>query len=225
MQGYYLLAVLLGALNCSVLAAPTDTTVTTNNKPLPSKSIEKAVKEIAISTANLDQYLEDGAITYFRAAKVWLKTKRVGKKINQGIQHANQSEPLNLVTGLKVVVAADELVLSVNSTMENLISHYYDFARLPLVPVIPIPGVAHLDSVVRKILIKQRRIAEEFGNAILNKVPAKARRDGQARLTKIYRSFDMAIEVYKNKKSAAELAAEDKSAAVLAAEEDTTIED
>lgn len=202
-----LLFVPLSTLTCGVFAAPH-----TNNSTLHPTSIKQAVEQVTAATDNLDKYLGNGGINNpLKVTQVYFKCNVIEKKIKQGIKHANQSPDLNLPDALRVLGATENLVASVNSTMENLINHYYDFVRLPLVPFLPLPGVPHLDTIVRSILKTQKKLSEEFGSAVLLKAPKAGRHDAQTRLNRIYASFAKAIKVYENNRPAAELVAEEVS--------------
>lgn len=167
-------------------------------------AITHAIEAIGEATEKLGSTVSQLPMNILRGAIVQTESWNVAKKINKGIRVAKRSQPLNMTMAFHVLVATQDLVGTVNKTMEAVIKAHSDFQSLPVVPLLPM--VPHMDAIVLKNLKRQKQLSSQFGDTVLAKVPANGRKDGKNRLDKIARSFEQAIAVYENSRAVAEAA-------------------
>lgn len=165
-------------------------------------AIEHAVGAISDATEALGSTVSQRPMSLTKGMAMQKQCWDIANKINQGIEIAQQSKPLNMGQALMVLVATEALVQTVNNTMTAVIKAQPVFASLPLVPLVPF--VPHMDAIVLKNLESQSKLSSQFGQDVLLKVPEAGRPDGRDRLDKIARSFAQAIAVYRSKGAVAE---------------------
>lgn len=167
-------------------------------KCLPGQIVCNAIDLITSPTKRLNTFIGDRRITFFKAVRVWLVCKKITRSIQSGTRSTMHAPNLTIEHAVYCLDATNKLVDAVNLTMENVIAHHTDFAKLPVIGI-HLPFVPHMDRIVYRVLKKQSQLSKVFGTAVIDKInPEHKALVGPAleRLINIYSSFDKAIHVY-----------------------------